>query len=167
MAYRNKTYGCFDGDTDIHYYRLMATWKNNDGIDFNFNDAHDLNNALDSGSEETIKQKLSEWFANSNAFVVLIGDKTRYLTKFVKWEMEVALKMGLPIIGVNLNGLRSRDSEKCPSAIKDELVIYTSFNAKIIQHALDNWPDSHDEYKKEGKQGPYYYTDTVYTNLGL
>ncbi len=28
MAYRNKTYVCFDGDSDIHYYHLMGTSKN-------------------------------------------------------------------------------------------------------------------------------------------
>ena len=27
MAYRNKTYVCFDGDKDMHYYRLMCAWK--------------------------------------------------------------------------------------------------------------------------------------------
>lgn len=167
MVYRNKTYVCFDGDNDIHYYRLMKAWKYNDRIEFNFHDAHDLNNALDSSTEETIKRKLRERFSNSKAFVVLIGDKTRYLTKFVKWEMEVALKLELPIIGVNLNGRRSLDSEKCPPTIKGELAIFTSFNAKIIYFALNNWPELHDNYKEQGKTGPYYYKDTVYENLGL
>lgn len=30
MAYRNKAYVCFDGDADIHYYRLMQAWHQND-----------------------------------------------------------------------------------------------------------------------------------------
>lgn len=167
MAYRNKTYVCFDGDNDIHYYQLMKAWKKNDGIDFNFNDAHDLNTALDSSSEETIKRRLRERFASSKAFMVIIGDKTRYLTKFVKWEMEVALLLELPIIGVNINNLRSMDSEKCPPTIKDKLAIYVSFNAKIIQYALDKWPESHYQYLKQGESGPYYYKDTVYKDLGL
>ena len=34
----------FDADTDIHIYRLMTAWKDNNNIDFNFHDAHDLNN---------------------------------------------------------------------------------------------------------------------------
>ena len=36
MAYRNKTYVCFDGDTDMRYYNLMKAWKQNDNTDFNF-----------------------------------------------------------------------------------------------------------------------------------
>ena len=43
MPYRNKTYVCFDGDNDIHYYYLMKAWKQNDSMSFNFFDAHDLN----------------------------------------------------------------------------------------------------------------------------
>ena len=45
MAYRNKTFVSFDGDNDIHYYRLMTAWKAHSQFDFNFYDAHDLNTA--------------------------------------------------------------------------------------------------------------------------
>ena len=47
MAYRNKVFISFDGDNDIHYYRLMRAWKQNDYTDFNFFDAHDINTARD------------------------------------------------------------------------------------------------------------------------
>jgi hypothetical protein len=33
MAYRNKTYVAFDGDSDIRYYRLMKAWKQNDNTE--------------------------------------------------------------------------------------------------------------------------------------
>ena len=47
MAYRNKVFISFDGDTDMHYYRLMRAWKQSDYTDFNFYDAHDLTQARD------------------------------------------------------------------------------------------------------------------------
>ena len=53
MAYRNKIYVCFDGDTDMNYYRLMCAWKENDGIPFNFYNAHDLNSARDASQEDS------------------------------------------------------------------------------------------------------------------
>ena len=65
MAYRNKTYVCFDGDNDIRYYNLMKAWKQNDNTNFNFYDAHDINTALDSSTEETIKRRLRERLINS------------------------------------------------------------------------------------------------------
>jgi len=101
MAYKNKTYIAFDGDEDIRYYRLMTAWKAHDGFSMNFHDAHDINNANDSSQVESIKKQLRERFANSKLFVILIGEKTKNLTKFVKWEMEVALSLGLPIIAEN------------------------------------------------------------------
>lgn len=166
MAYRNKTYICFDGDTDMHYYRMMQAWKDNDNMNFNFHNAHDLNTARDTSQEESIKRQLRERFANSKLLIVLIGEKTKYLTKFVKWEMEVALRLDLPIIGVNLNKSRQKD-DRCPSTIKDQLVVYVPFAQKIITHAMDNWPAEHAKYRKESKTGAFYYVDSVYDNLGV
>jgi hypothetical protein len=166
MTYRNKTYVCFDGDEDMHCYRLMTAWKANANFDFNFHDAHDLNTARDTSQEESIKRQLRDRFANSKLLVVLIGEKTKFLRKFVQWEMEVALRLDLPIIGVNLNGSRSRD-ERCPPAIKDELAIYVPFKPAIVQHAMTHWPASHAKHKSEGKSGPFYYKDETYKSLGL
>lgn len=166
MVSRNKTYIAFDGDIDMHYYRLMTAWKANDGFSLNFQNAHDLNTARDSSQEESIKRQLRERFASSKMLVVLIGEKTRYLTKFVKWELEVALKLGLPIVGVNLNGCRKID-DRCPPTIRSELVIYVPFKHNIIEYALDYWPSEFSRLRSEGKTGDYYYDQTVYARLGL
>ncbi|MBD9419118.1 TIR domain-containing protein [Achromobacter sp. ACM04] len=166
MAYRNKTYIAFDGDNDMHWYRLMTAWKANDGFSLNFNNAHDLNTARDSSMEESIKRQLRDRFANSKLLVVLIGTNTKYLTKFVKWEMEVALRLGLPIIGVNLNGRRQKD-DRCPPTIRDQLVVYTSFNHNIIEHAMDHWPAQFYSLRSVGASGSRYYNDDVYKRLGL
>jgi len=167
MAYRNKVYVSFDGDNDIHYYRLMQAWKQNDNTPFSFYDAHDLNIALDSSSEETIKRRLRERLRNSKVLVVLIGEQTRYLYRFVRWEIEQALIMDLPIIGVNLNGLRYQDSNLCPPILRNELAIYISFNAAIMQYSLENWPDLHQNLKYSGEKGPYYYKNEVYERVGI
>ena len=166
MAYRNKTYICFDGDTDMHYYRLMTAWHANDRFSFEFQNAHDLNTARDSSQEESIKRQLRERFANSKEFIVLIGEKTKLLRKFVQWEMEVALRLDLPIIGVNLNGSRWRD-DRCPPAIWDALAMYVPFGPKIVEYAMNDWPGSHILHRSQGRSGPYYYLDGVYESLGL
>jgi hypothetical protein len=111
--------------------------------------------------------QLAERLRNSKIFVLLIGDKTRYLQKFVRWEIEQAISRGMPIIAVNLNGKRSKDAERCPPALGDALSVHVSFNPAIMQHALESWPASDDAYRREGKGGPYYYLDTVYKKLGL
>jgi len=167
VSYQNKTFVSFDGDTDIHYYRLMTAWKQNDNHNFNFYNAHDLNTARDSSAEESIKAQLAERLRNTKVFVLLVGQSTRYLYKFVLWEIEQALKRNLPIVVVNLNGKRSMDNERCPSLLHNTLAIHISFNAAIMQRALESWPVSDASLRAQGKGGPYYYTDDIYRGLGL
>src|SRR2546429_8811769 len=127
MPYRNKTFVSFDGDTDMHYYRLMQAWTQHDGIDFNFYDAHDINTARDSSQEASIKAQLAERIRNSKNFILLVGERTRYLTKFVQWEIEQAISRDLPMIVVNLNGQRDIDQTRCPQAAKTTLAIHVPF----------------------------------------
>ncbi len=166
MAYRNKVYVSMDADSDIRYYWLMKAWKQNDNTDFNFNDAHDLNNCYDV-SEESIKAALEKRFRDTKIFVILIGEHTRFLFKYVRWEIEQALKRKLPIIAVNLNGNRFMDVELCPPIIRSELAVHISFNAAILQYALENWPQQEATLRKNDVKAPYCYNNNVYKDLGL
>ena len=167
MPYRNKVFVSFDGDNDIHYYRLMKAWKQNDHTSFNFYDAHDVSTARDTSTEETIKRSLRKRLLSTKVFVLLVGEKTRYLYKFVRWEIEQAKSLGLPIIVVNLNGKRSMDSQRCPPTIRDDIAIHVSFQATILQHALESWPDQHMHMRQQQESGPFYYKDSTYSCLGL
>lgn len=167
MAYRNKTYICFDGDTDMRYYRLMQAWHQSDNTRFTLYNAHDLNTARDTSLTESIRRQLRERLLNTKVFVVLIGERTRYLTRFVRWEMEQALGLSLPIVAVNLNGLRAMDASRCPPTIRDSLAVHISFNAAILQYALENWPDAHRYHRQRGESGPYFYQPSVYQALRL
>ena len=166
MAYRNKVYVSMDADNDLRYYYLMKAWKQNDNTDFNFYDAHDINNILDK-SEASIKAGLQERFRNTKVFVLLVGEHTKYLYKYVRWEIEEAIKRNIPCIVVNLNGKRSLDQNLCPALMRDNLAVHISFNAKILQHALENWPANYERFKANGETGAYYYNDDVYKRLGL
>ena len=167
MAIRRRTYVAFDGDEDMHYFRLMKAWKTHEGSSFDLLDAHDLKQSRDTSSEETIKRSLRKRLRKSTVFVLLIGRSTKFLYRFVMWEIETALKIGLPIIGVNLNGTRRQDPDLCPPILRDQLAIYVSFNAKIIEHAIDHWPDQCLELGRQGVSGPYYYNDSIYARLAL
>ncbi|HXJ96321.1 MAG TPA: TIR domain-containing protein [Terriglobia bacterium] len=167
MSYRNKTYVVFDGDNDIYAYRFMKGWKALPNVGFNFHDAHDLGSELtDRPLELTIKRRLRERFSSAKQVIVLIGQHTRYLYRFVRWELEVALDLSLPIIAVNLNGKRLMDPERCPPIIKDEYVVHIPFKLAILRHALDQFPSQHLARDRQDR-GPLYYPDAVYRSLGL
>lgn len=167
MSYKNKIYVAFDADNDIRYYRLMQAWKQNDDTNFNFYDAHDLTNIMPWSTEESIKTSLRERLNNTKIFIILIGNNTRFHQKFVRWEIEQAIKKGLPIIAVNLNGKRYHDDELCPAILDNELAIHISFNQKILSKALDEWESLHNKYKQDGQSTPYRYKAETYQSLGL
>ena len=160
-------YACFDGDNDIHYYRLMQAWHKNEKFDFTFNNAHDITQARDTSTEETIKRSLRTRLKASDVFIVLVGKSTQNLYKFVRWEIEVAIEMGLSIIVVNLDNKRSINTVLCPPILRNELAIHVPFGHKIIDYAIRNWPLNSEKHKRQGDTGPYYYPESVYQNLGL
>lgn len=166
MAYRNKVYVSFDADSDMNYYRLLEAWNANENFEFTFYNAHNVNNIYDK-SEDSIKAGLQERFRNTKVFVILVGEHTRYLYKYVRWEAEQAIKRDIPIIVVNLNGKRNIDRELCPPVLREALAIHIPFKEKILTHALNTWPDDDYKYRKAGETGPYRYKQSLYQELGL
>lgn len=166
-TYRNKIYVAFDGDNDIHYYRMIKAWSQNEKLEFSIYDAHDLNVARDTSLPETIRTRLRDRLRNSKALILLVGEKTKYLYRFLRYELEFALKNDIPIIAVNLNNKRQRDINRIPPIVRDELVVHVSFNLKIIDHALKKWPEEYKRLKNSDESGARYYPESVYNSIGL
>ena len=162
-----KVYVCFDSGNDFPYFRMMQTWDQAHNIDLEIINEQDLRSPYVETSVEGIKDNLKGKIQFADVFVVLIGESTRYLGQYVRWEMEQALALDKPIIGVNLNGLRYKDVERCPSIIEGELAVHISFNALILEKALETWPRLHASFRRDGKSGSYYYDEEYYTKLGL
>lgn len=166
MGFKDKTYVIFDGDKDQWAYRYMKGWKANRNIDFHFEDAHDLFPLTYRAQDENyIKSKLRERFKQTNQVVVLIGESTKYLYKYVRWELEVALGLGLPIIAVNLNNKRSQDEALCPALIRNhQKVVHVAFRMRIIKLAMDNFSAF---LRKNPSGTAWHYSDKVYKDLDL
>jgi hypothetical protein len=159
MSYKDPTYVIFDGDNDRWAYAYMKGWKQNENVDFAFNDAHDLDNMTSlAQGEYYVKGKLKERMNRSSAAIVLVGDNTKNLYKFVRWEMELALNLGLPIIVVNLNNKIRKDPDLCPAIIRDACAVHVPFKLTAIKWALDAWPSEYRELSYEAKsQGARYF----------
>jgi hypothetical protein len=166
MSYKDTTYIIFDGDKDRWAYARMKGWKSLENIDFDFRDAHDLKQIRDWSLPDTVRRTLRQRFSTADQAIVLIGDETRSHHRFVRWEMEVALGLDLPIIAVNLNNMRQMDSDLCPPILRKEYVVHVPFKMRIIKYALDNFPA---EYHRRGpdEKGARVYPDSVYRQLGL
>ena len=161
MAYRNKIYVAFDGDNDMSYYNLLKAWNANENIDFTFYNVHSINTARDSSQETSIKNQLRIRLNTTKVLILLVGEHTRYLYKFVRWELEVALHMNIPIVAVNLNGLRYMDKNRCPPIIQDKFVVHIAFNRKALKYAIDYWPEYYRNHKNS-HDGAMYYPNEIY-----
>ena len=169
MTYRNKLYTAFDGDNDMWAYRMLEAWRDNDKMDFGFVDAHDLNTARDGSLTESIREQLRERMRNSKLLLLLlVGERTNRLTRFVKWETEYARRIDLPIVVSNLNKQRAYDSGRCPSAVTESGVyaVRISYERNIIKYAVDNFPQHYRQYKNE-RGAERYYPASVYQSVGL
>ena len=169
MAYKNKIYVCFDADEDMDYYNLLKAWNKNENFDFLMYNAHELNNLRDGSKEQTIKRKLKERLDNSKLMIVLIGKNTKYLYKYVRWEIEQAIELDIPIIAVNIvkdsDGKYNRklDDTNCPKILKETMALHVAFREKILSKAIEEWPSAY----KDPKYLYYYYEDYVYRTFGI
>lgn len=170
MAYKNKIYVAFGADNgeitgDMKYYRMMSAWKENSDKDFEFADAHDLNNLMATSSDETIKAKLRERLNNTKLFILLVGDSTKSQHNYIIWEIEEAMKRDTPMVVVNLNKKTNVDLSLCPPIIKDKLSLHIGFYQNIIYEAIKTWISFHEAHRKAGEDRPFHYLPKLYDEL--
>lgn len=76
---------------------------------------------------------------NSKQVIVLVGDHTKHMYKFVRWEINIAIGMEIPIIAANLDG-SNYATDKTPPILKNECYfLNVPFEMKKIRYALDNF----------------------------
>jgi hypothetical protein len=156
------TYVAFDGDKDIWAYRFMRGWSANKRIDFELLDAHDLDNMTDRARGETyVKSKLRERMSRSTAVIVLVGESTKFLHKYVRWEIDLAIELGLPLIAVNLNETPGLDTDRCPAILRDTCAVHIPFKLAAIMHALSNWPSKYHSLTQTERTGSWTYSESL------
>jgi hypothetical protein len=137
-------------------------------VPFSFGDAHSLETmTLRTQDENYVKSRLKQRMAGSSQALVLIGEKTKNLHRFVRWEIELAID-AMPVIAVNLNGLRHMDRERCPAILRDACAMHIPFKMEIITYALDNFPLAWRSLTgSERAKGTRYCDNLVYHELHL
>lgn len=167
MSYTNKTYVAFASE-NIHLYRLMEAWRDNDKIDFNFFDAHDLFVSRDTSKPETIKRNLRQRMSNAKEIVIIgTADAKRKGgdgQSFLAYEIEVMMEYDLPVVIANIGGSKKIERSLIPSPLldADHYTLSVGFSPAIIKFALENYAQ---HYAESGKTGPHYYEQHIYDKL--
>jgi hypothetical protein len=169
VSYRNKTYVAFASE-NIHLYRLMEAWRENERIDFSFFDAHDLFISRDTSKPETIKANLRQRMGNAKQVVLLGTPEAKRKggdgRSFLAHEVGMVTELGLPVVVANHDGDRGIDRALIPQPLLDAdyYTVSVSFQPAIIKYALDNYVTA---FNAGGKSGPHYYKPEIYKKLGL
>lgn len=140
--YRTRTYIAADWTGDSDAVERLQQWNNSDHWSLSFPDAHDLTQSYDTSLPCTIKKSLQERLNASKTFVLIVGEKTKLLTKgkccfcssynswtgscarchpidnrsYITYECEKALEAGMKIIVLYNFATVYRD--KCPDVLK-------------------------------------------------
>ena len=160
MASKNKIYVSFDAD-DLLYFNMLQAWCASETMEF----VH-YTSVLDESANPRIIEGIKEKIAKTSCVIVLVSDHTVSLGVRMKTEIEKSIELRRPIIVANLNGKRSIDNDLCPTALKRQMALHISFNAKIINRAISSWP-SYYEQNKDQRNGAFFFKPEVYKELGL
>jgi len=155
---KKRVYVSMDTIEDNRYYYLFNSLNNKSNVEFEF--FYNIKNTIRESNDY-------QQFDNSNLFVLLVGEHTRFQIKDVRWEINQAIKRNIPIIVVNLNGKRKIDKDLCPTILREKNAIHIPFNEKIIMHALRHWPTDFSKIINHKKAKPYNYGDNIYEEYNL
>lgn len=146
----------------------MRGWRTNENVDFHFKDSHDLGAMTSRAQNEAyVKSELRKRMEASVQVMVMVGKATRYQYRYIRWELDLALELGLPIIAVNLNGKRLQDDHLCPPIIRDRCVVHVAYKMAIMKHALAFWPNQYAGLSFPSSCSWFYYENETYQRLGI
>ncbi len=88
-------------------------------------------NPVDSTSDEELKQRLTNKIEECNALIVVSRIYDQY-SKWVDYEIEEALRLNKPIIG-----LKHRENEDTPTKISNNAKYLVEYNEKSLIEAVE------------------------------
>ena len=144
MTYRTYTYLAADWDYDLEVINKLRSWNDSDYWSLSFKDAHDITQSDDGTLNCNIKKSLGERMNVSKTFVLVVGEKTKYLRagscyycddynytngscarghsvsskSFIEYECDKAVKDELRIVVIYNSSFVSKS--RCPDAVKDK-----------------------------------------------
>ncbi len=152
--YRTKTYIAADWDTDKEVVDKLRQWNDSNYWSLHFIDAHDLTQARDTSLYCSVKSSLADRLNASKTFVLIVGAKTKDLTKGSCRYCGYYLSSSQKCYKEYYVDYRSYIEYECEKALKDDLKIVVIYNYANVDKS--KCPDI---LKYEGTHIPAYYYD--------
>lgn len=166
LKYPGRIFVSYERESAWEYYMLMRAWRQTDGSSFDFVDM--LYGNVDFKFDDAYCESVRLRLLSCGVFLLLLNDRTRFCERVIKCELPIAMSVKVPIIVMNLNGLRFKDDLRVPEALSHHQSVHIGFAPQILQHALLNWPDYLSRIQVSAATPHfYYYSDSVYAGVGL
>lgn len=115
------------------HYDKVVTWFDDAPNFLWYNYSVSADNPLDTSTDKELKEKLTNKIANCNCIIVLSGMYASY-SKWIDYEIDEALRMGKPIVGVKPWG-----QERVPTKIQDNCNILVGWNSSSVVQAVRDY----------------------------
>lgn len=161
----DKIFVIFDFEKDLKLYNEMETWKNSEGESFNLVNSYETYKLLDKEQDEKIKELINLKIEGSSLATIILGQGIKSMRKLVKWQIEAAITLNIPLVVMNLNRIQSVDYDRVPSALKNVLALHTIFDPTMLEVSLHDWVIKFRDFKNNDKKGPYKYSLKTYELL--
>lgn len=165
MAFSDQIYVAYDGNNDSVYFKQMLKWQRSNGDAFPLIDGYEVFKLIDKESDESVKAKLHDCMSRAQVFVILITATTKSYRRLIRWQIEYAIAHSMPMIAMNVNGIRSVDYDRAPTVLKKNLSMHITFNPMLLEYALDRWPQSHVLHQQKEHAYTMRYSEQVYDQL--
>lgn len=161
----SKVYVAFDYANASAYYNVMRSWASSDAESYLLMDSVGVKLDASSKTQDSIQMEFEARIADSAIVVFLVNEFTKYPFRYFAWEISIAVRLGKPLLVVNLNGAKVPDQMCCPDGLMQTLALHVPFNQKVVEYAIAHWVV--DSARFQTKRTSYYYSESVFVKLGI
>ena len=115
------------------HYDTVCTWFDEAAYFYWSNYSVCCDNPIDTKTDKELKEKLTNKISNCSCIVVLSGMYAKY-SKWIDFEIDKALEMGKPIIGVKPWG-----QERIPTKISENCDTLVGWNSASVTKAVRDY----------------------------
>jgi hypothetical protein len=147
-------------------YAIMRAWYDAGDLTYPLTDARDLDlgrNNVPAAAMETLAERIKD----ARAVVLLVGDGVADPPREIQWQLDLVKEHDVPMVCINLNNRRKHDHKRLPRTVLRLCALHVSPHAKIVQLALDKWPEEYRTMGPDELKTQRAYGDAVYRRFYL
>ena len=119
-------------DYNEHYEKVVSWLNDANNFDWS-NYSVPLTNPIDAKGKKELKEKLRNKITNCSCIIILSGMYVAY-SEWIDYEIDTAVEMGKPIIGVEPWG-----QERVPQKVTSNADVVVGWNSAIVVQAIRDY----------------------------